>query len=182
MKLTIVYHVYRNSLTLKKSLSILANQSDKNFELILIDDAATSNVSRIISEFDFSKFTKFTYIKHSQNLGHSISFNQVNNILNSSHVIYVGSNFVPHKNFVKVVNDVIAHHPTVDVISFKNVKNDCSCEVFTKLDNKMRLNLDSSMKDKIFSLNLLNKNQIQLSENMYAPLIFIYKALINFKK
>jgi glycosyltransferase involved in cell wall biosynthesis len=182
MKLAIVYHVYKNSSSLKASLENIFNQTDQNFELILINDAASSTVTKILKEFNFSKLQKFTYFKYSQNLGHAVSFNQAITHTDSDYVIFVGSNFVPNKNFVKLVNNTLKKSPNTDVISFNAVKNDNSCQIFDKINNKMKLMLDKSMKDKIFSVNLLRKQKILLNEQSYAPLTFIYQVLISFRK
>jgi glycosyltransferase involved in cell wall biosynthesis len=182
MKLAIIYHVYKNSATLQKSFESIFNQTDKNFEFICINDGASSKISKILSDFDFSSLKNFTYFKYSQNLGHAYSFNQALKSLNSDYILFVGSNFIPDKNFIETVNNIIKINPNVDVISFNNRKNNKSYQTFTKLNSKMKLMLGQSMKDKIFSTKLLHEHNLLLNEQIYAPLLFIYQVLTQFKK
>jgi glycosyltransferase involved in cell wall biosynthesis len=180
MKLNIIYHIYKNSTTLRDSLTSIFNQSDANFELTLINDSASNSVKNIIKEFDFSKLKKITYFKYSQNLGHSISFNQAVETTTSEYVIYVGSNFIPEENFVKTINNIIAEHSQADVISLNPVQNNGTCQTFNKINAKMKLMIGYSMKDKIFSVKFLRDNKITLNENLYSPLLLIYTVLEKF--
>jgi glycosyltransferase involved in cell wall biosynthesis len=182
MKLAIVYHVYKNSASLKKSLESIFSQTDQNFEFIFINDGASASINKIIKEFNFSKLKKFTYLKYSQNLGHAVSFNQAIASIKAEYVMFVGSNFIPNKSFIKLVNGILKNNPNTDVLSFNCVKNDNTYQIFNKLNSKMKLMLDQSMKDKLFSIKLLHKHKILLNEQLYSPLIFMYQTLNLFKK
>jgi glycosyltransferase involved in cell wall biosynthesis len=182
MKLAIVYHVYKNSLTLQKSLENLFNQTDKNFEFILINDGASSRVAKILKEFKLSNFKNLTYFKYSQNLGHSLSFNQAIQNTTADYVMFVGSNFIPHKDFVKTINNILKTNQHVDGISFNVQKNNGSYQTFSKLNAKAKLMLGQSMRDKIFSTRLLREHKIVLNEHIYAPFTFIYQNLVQAQK
>jgi glycosyltransferase involved in cell wall biosynthesis len=182
MKLAIVYHAYKNSAHLKKSLDSILLQTDQNFEFIFINDGAAPGVTKIIKEIDFSKFKKLTYFKYSQNFGHATCFNQIIATTNADYVMFVGANFIPDQAFVKTLNDIFEHNPDVDVLSFNTIKNDRQYLSFDKLNSKMNLLIDQSMKDKIFSVKLLRKHQILFNEHAYFPLLFIYQVMSQFKK
>jgi glycosyltransferase involved in cell wall biosynthesis len=182
MKFAIIYHVYKNTTSLRESLHSIFSQVDRNFELILINDFSSIAVTNIINEFNFNELKQFTYLKYSQNLGHSYSFNNALNITTSDYVLYAGSNFIFNKNFTKIVNETIDKTSDVDVISFTNIKNDCSVQIFNKLNANMKLLLRQSMKDKIVSVKMLREHKIMLDENLYSPLVYIYQILSAFKK
>jgi glycosyltransferase involved in cell wall biosynthesis len=182
MKLAIIYHVYKNSASLRKSLESIFAQTDQNFEFVFVNDYASSKVNQIIKEISFSKLKNFTYITHSQNLGHSYSFNNAVKAISSEYVLYAGSNFIFDKNFIKIFNKIITHNPNTDVISFNVKNNDASFSTFNKLNVKMKQTIQSSMKDKIVATKMIRNFNLGLNENFYSPLVFIYQILFLFKK
>jgi glycosyltransferase involved in cell wall biosynthesis len=63
MSIAIVYHLYKNSKTIEESLQSLLNQTDHDFELMLVNDGATRTVTQELKKFDLAKFKHVTYYK-----------------------------------------------------------------------------------------------------------------------
>jgi glycosyltransferase involved in cell wall biosynthesis len=183
MKLTLIYHVFKNITYLDKSLKSLFNQTDKDFELILVNDGATDKVIDVLNKFDFSSLVKsFKYIHINENQGHSFSFNEALRQCDSEYVYYLGSNIVLLPKFVEHINKIINNN-NVDVISITHAydKKKPSITTFTSLNGDLRYSINPSIRDKIFSRSFLNNNNIWLDEEGYFPLMFLYKVLSSFK-
>jgi glycosyltransferase involved in cell wall biosynthesis len=63
MSIAIVYHLYKNSKTIEDSLQSLLNQTDHDFELVLVNDGATRIVTQELKNFNLNKFKHITYYK-----------------------------------------------------------------------------------------------------------------------
>ena len=184
MKLSLIYHVYKNTANLKKSLDSVKNQTDKDYEFILISDGISKQVYDILKKYDFLSFCKnVKFIFFSENQGHSHSFNEALKQCENSYVYYFGSNIVLKPNFVKIVNDVIDSNKDIDVISMSHVIDKKPLMTkFTSLQSDLKYNITPSLRDKIFSRNFLITNNISLNMNGYFPMEFLYKVMLNFKQ
>jgi glycosyltransferase involved in cell wall biosynthesis len=163
MKISLIYHVYRNANTLEESLNSIVNQDDKNFELILINDGGVEKVNNILKQYNFSSICKsFKYMLYSQNQGHAISFNETLKHCDSDYVYYLGSNIVLKSNFVKTINNIIESKPNADVISFTHVvkKSKSVVNEFNSLDSDLQYKVTPSLRDKVFSLSFLKQKNI----------------------
>lgn len=184
MKLSLIYHVYRNVINLKNSLNSIAAQTNKDFELILINDGATNEVNEILDKYDFSSICKnFKYIYVSENQGHSFSFNEAIKNCESDFVYYLGGNIALLPNFIATIIKVITENANAEVISFSHVIKSKSSLIssFSSLNSDLKFNINPSLRDKVFSRVFLKKNNILLNEQGYFPLEFIYKVMLNFK-
>lgn len=182
MRLSLFYHVYKNTNNLEKSLNSIANQTDKDFEFILINDGCSSVVLNILKKYDFSSMCKtFKYIFISENHGHSFSFNEALRYSNAEYVYYFGGNISLMPNFIKKINSILDTENNLDVISFAHVPtNEKKITKFISLNSDLKYNIAPSLRDKIFSRSFLNRNSITLNENGYFPLEFLYKVMMNF--
>jgi glycosyltransferase involved in cell wall biosynthesis len=184
MKLSLIYHSYKNTNNLKKSLDSIKNQVDKNFEFILISDGITKEVSNILNKYNILSFCKSVkFIFFSENQGHSFSFNEALRQCKNDYVYYFGSNVVLDKNFTKSINSVIKDNQGVDVISITHVVDKKPLiSKFHSLKGDLKFNITPSLRDKIFSRKLLDENNILLNEHGYFPLEFLYKVMTSFKE
>lgn len=183
MKISIVYHVYKNATNLEKSLFSVINQTNKNFELIIVDDNGTEEIKAIISKYDFSAINKMKYINFNQNLGHSFSFNVGLKEASCDYVFYMGSNINLENNFIEVLNKTIEDYNNPDVISFSNEKiGDNVFESFEKFNKDFFQIVNQNFKNKIFSTSFLRENDIHLADYKYLPLVFLVKVFEKFKK
>jgi glycosyltransferase involved in cell wall biosynthesis len=182
MKLSIIYHIYKNTSHLESSLKNIFDQKQQDFEFILVNDSATPSVLKILKKFNFTKLKHFTYYNFSQNMGHSFSFNRAVKQARGEYVYYCGSNIILKKDFVSTIYSIIKKQQDVDVISFTNRENGSNQVVFSKLDSSLERLVPISIKYAITRKKILVDNNIFLNDEHYFPLIFICRLLMIFKK
>jgi len=68
LKISICMPVYNPSVFIKDTLKCILNQSFRDFELIIVDDASTLNVQEIIKDF---KDSRIKYFRNEKNIGYS---------------------------------------------------------------------------------------------------------------
>ncbi|GHU31108.1 hypothetical protein FACS1894166_01950 [Bacilli bacterium] len=181
MTITIIYHAYKNHLTLEESIKTFAKQNDTDFEFILVNDGANNKTTKVLSKIDFSKFKHFQYYDFSQNVGHSFSFNTAFKNLESDYVYYAGSNTMVKPEFIGQVKRLLIKAKP-DVLSMMNYKADGRLQIFNRPDVHFKKHITQSTRIKIFSVPLLRANGITMDETYYAPLVFIYKIFTHFRK
>lgn len=91
---SVVMPVYNGEKFLKESIESILNQTYKNFEFIIVNDASTDNSEKIIKYYE-KKDKRIKYFKNKKNLGQSESVKK-------------GINFSKGKYFFKLDNDDIA--------------------------------------------------------------------------
>ncbi|MDR0826227.1 MAG: glycosyltransferase family 2 protein, partial [Mycoplasmataceae bacterium] len=151
MKIAIIYHAYRNYLTLEESIKSFAKQTDADFEFILVNDGAINKTTKVLNKIDFSKFKNFKYYNFSQNVGHSFSFNTACNMVDADYVYYVGSNTKAKPDFIKQVK-ILLNKTKPDVLSMIHYQGKKNLQVFTKPDLQFKKYIGQSTRDKIFSI------------------------------
>ncbi|MDK2818886.1 MAG: glycosyltransferase family 2 protein [Spirochaetota bacterium] len=67
MKISIVVPVYNGEKFLKECLDSLINQTHKNIEIVIVNDASTDNTKQIIQEY-MSKDSRIIYIENKENM------------------------------------------------------------------------------------------------------------------
>ncbi len=182
MKLSFIYHVNSNWETLEKSINSIFNQTNKNFELILVYDDPNKNVVNEISKFKFNKLKKFKFVSTNQKIGHSWSFNIGLDLAKGDYIYYLGSNITISKDFVKNILHLIDNNKDCDLIVIDNKQS----KVITKTFNKIGIDLFSvltpSIKNKIYNVEFLRKNKIYFELFKYYPLMHLLKCLDCMKK
>lgn len=185
MQLSIVYHIFKNTTNLEASLKLLINQSDKNFELIIFDDNANTHAQEIISKLDFSPIKKYKYVSNNHNLGHALCFNMARNLASCPFIYYTGSNAVFSPDFVKEINQILKDKPQTDILSFWTNSFDSkkTNELFAlkKSDNFIYQVLLHGLKNKIFRIDFLKENKLNLIPYRHLVLIFNLHVLSLFK-
>lgn len=67
----VIIPAYNCSKTIRKTLSSLVAQTDKNFNVIIVDDCSSESFSDIVD--DFRELLNITYIKNDVNVGPGMS-------------------------------------------------------------------------------------------------------------
>lgn len=158
MNLTIVYHLNNFSNSLNKSFESLLNQSNKNFELIVIADGTSKTVQKYFVDIDLNRYFKsMKYIKISQKLGHAYSNNLALKYVKTPYVFFTNACAIYDKDFT---NNIIK---TID-------KEDADIFVFDALNNESSKKLDKNSCNiniqKIYSLFLGNNNNKVISTKL----------------
>lgn len=192
-KISIIYHIYKNTTNLKNSLNSILNLSDLNsVELIIFDDYATDEVLKIISLENFKQIKNIKYISSAQNLGHAYSYNLGTKISASDYVYFAGSECIFNKDFVKNILNFSDLYANPDILVFKNnLKNDLlrknkidltKNNVFNHLSADLVYESENNISNKVFKREFLIKNKLEMVENHFYPAVFILDVLAKAKK
>lgn len=192
-KISIIYHIYKNTANLKNSLNSILNLSDLNsVELIIFDDYATDEVLKIISLENFKQIKNIKYISSAQNLGHAYSYNLGTKISAADYVYFAGSECIFNKDFAKNILNFSDLYSNPDILVFKsNLKNDLlkknkidltKNNVFNHLSADLVYESENNISNKVFKKEFLIKNKLEMVENHFYPAVFILDVLAKAKK
>ena len=87
-EVSIILPVYNSEKYIKNTINSVLNQTYKDWELIIIDDASTDNSLKIINEF---KIDSFRIIKNEMNLGAALSRNKGIKKANGRYIAFIDS-------------------------------------------------------------------------------------------
>lgn len=180
MKISIIYHIYKNYTHLNASLQSIINQTDSDFEFILINDCAIMKVKNIISNTNFSAIKKFTYYEFNQNLGHALSYNTCIKNIKTDYVYYCGSNIILDKDFISTIKSIKLKYPKIDVLLFgkhKMLKE--TITTYKTITGPLNYCVTNSTRSMVISSNYLQKNDITYNVSAYYFLVYIYRCLSN---
>lgn len=188
MKLTIIYHLYEKTNTLEKSLNSLFNQSNKNFELILIDDCGSNETKTVLDNFDISG-KNVSLIRLFENYGRSFCYNLGIERAKGEYIYCAESKNIFDKSFVDTVLKIIDEKKGYDYLSFLIESYDGKNKVFnedTEINEKEFMpwivNSSLTIRNKIIRKKFLEENKINFVnyKNLYP--IYLYEIISNSKK
>lgn len=188
MKISLIYHVYKDHTHLKESLDSIMNQTDKNYELILICDSPDENIYEIIDTYDFEKNNEVKIIKFMENFGKSFTYNFALDKVSGDYVYFAESRSVLEPNFVSKILEVIDGKDKYDYINFLSSKNIIS-ELENKEINKFDednlyfniVNCKLTIKDKVFKKSFLIENKIEFIQYKTFHSLFMFNVFQNFE-
>ena len=186
MNLTIVYHLNNFSNLLDKSFESLLNQSNKNFELIIIADGTSKAVQKYFVDIDLNKhFKSMKYIKISQKLGHAYANNLALKYVKTPYVFFTNACVIFDKDFT---NNIIKKIDKEDADIF--VFNALNNETNKKLDkNSCNINIQKNYclflgnsNNKIISTKLIKDNNIEYTNFNHYTFLDTIKLFEHVKK
>lgn len=159
---------YNGSRYIRHALDSLLNQSYRNFELIISDNASSDETQKICGEY-VKKDKRIKYIRQKENVRAGDNFNYVLKQAKGKYFMWASDDDIWYKDFIKTLLDVL----------MKN--NDCTvgfCNYIyfnhnTKVEKKIRVKNNLSMKNRI--IEYLNNYQNLLASLYYG--IFKTKVL-----
>ncbi len=125
--LTIVVPVYNAPEEVEELLQSISNQTDKDFELVLVDDCSEQRTKDIIASYEFANSN---VIVHEVNKGYTITVNDGVEAANGNLIAVLNSDTVLPSTFVEEVKayalqypDYSAFGPITNAGSWQNVPN-----------------------------------------------------------
>jgi glycosyltransferase involved in cell wall biosynthesis len=105
----IIVPIYNKASFIQETLASLLNQTYKNLEVLVVDDASTDMTSEICNVFNYD--SRFSYIKNNENLGESFSVNAGWSRLESRYIAVVSADDPQHPGWLKSMVDFAAMNP-----------------------------------------------------------------------
>lgn len=183
MKLTVIYHMYKDDRWLKESLESLFNQTDKDFELVLIDDNASESFGDILKDYNI-KHKNIKLIKFMENYGRSFSYNFALNKIKGEYIYFAETRCMFNEGFVAKIKE-ITKKSNYDWISFANseldiipgrdlveIKNDDSTnDLYNIVNTKL------TIKNKVFNKKFLTQNKIEFYQFKSYFSLFLFDVM-----
>jgi len=105
-QISVVIPVYNAQKTLEKCLSSIFNQTDKNFEIIAVNDGSTDNSLSILKKYQ----DKITIINQ-QNLGAAKARNVGSKIAAAPFIIFCDADIVMEPTMLETMYNALQKHP-----------------------------------------------------------------------
>lgn len=185
-QLTLVYHFKSYYKTLEKSINSLVNQTNQDFDLILIDDGMSSKTREIINKFNLSaKFKNLKFISIDKPLGHTYCFNAVlENFELTPYIYFLSPGVVYKENFVETITNIINENKDYDVICFdcKNVFPKDINEVNELTKNKIIYPyFTSTYTNKIYSKRFINEHKLRFASFHHYTTLWNFQTFLYLK-
>ncbi len=166
MNLTIVYRLTNIANSLDKSFQSLLNQTNKNFELIIIADDTSKSIQKYFADINLNGcFKSIKYIKTNQKLGAAYCFNLSLKYLNTPYAYFTDARVVFNKNFVDGFEKNL-DKDNADIF----VCNTLDGTILSKITRKTDYNINTSklysmllgnLSNKIISTSLFKNNKVE---------------------
>lgn len=184
IKVSIIVPIYNTKKSLKKCIDSLINQTEKNIEIILINDGSTEDIDEIINLYDDKRIKYFKRTNH----GIGCTRNYGINISNGEYLMFIDSDDY-------ILSDCVSK------MYEKAIKSNCDLVISDYLEERDGKTLiksfidfkDTSLKEnssllncinlgpcnKLYKKDLLTNNNIKFAEKLkYEDVPFVFKSLI----
>jgi len=106
---------------IKEALESISGQTDKNFELIIVDNGSSDGTVEFIKK----KYSRLTLIENRENKGFCRANNQAISIAKGKYILTLNSDVILDENFIKEIKRlVIDSNDTVGMVGAKILKLD----------------------------------------------------------
>jgi glycosyltransferase involved in cell wall biosynthesis len=111
--ISIVIPVYNRSVLLRRCLESVFVQNFSNFEVVVIDDASSENISVVLSHFDIKRIN---LIRHPHNRGVSAARNTGVDAARGEYVTFLDSDDVWRKNALSLLHSALIGKSNIDCV------------------------------------------------------------------
>ena len=196
MKISVIIPVYNVYDYLDKCLSSLVNQTDTNFEVIIVNDGSTDDSQKIIDKYVSENANMHSYIKENGGLASARNYGLKK--ATGDYILFLDSDDYYELNTIEVLkkeaqnnDDIITFQMYIDENN-KITEQNMEMEEFVFSENipasKRLLLYNPSACDKMFKKELFVKNDFEFIEGTYyedlgtIPLLAMYTDKIKFTK
>lgn len=190
MLVSIIMPVYNSEKYLKEAIQSVIDQTYSKIELIIINDGSIDNSKTIIEEY--CKNDARIILKNIQNSGVSSARNLGLSIAKGDFILFVDSDDIINKNFVKDMLEVSNDYDLVICgYSKKFIKHSDDIILHSKINNneELLINIASNnliggfVWNKMFKAKIIKQNNIKFRKNIYVceDMIFVFEYLSKIK-
>lgn len=112
--INIIIPAYNCAKTLGRTLSSLVAQTDQNFEVIIVDDCSTEDITPIVEEY--AARLNIKYIHHEENAGCGMSRQTGIDNVTTSHFMFVDSDDILMPYTIETFNAFLRANPKVELV------------------------------------------------------------------
>ncbi|HQH29579.1 MAG TPA: glycosyltransferase family A protein, partial [Spirochaetota bacterium] len=124
MEVSVVMPVYNRCAEMKKALDSLTSQTFKNFELIIIDDGSTDNISETLTMYQNTLNIKYTRVEHTGNL--AFLRNLSISMSSGKYIAILDSDDWCHPDRLHIQHKYLENNKDVDVLAtWVHIINEC---------------------------------------------------------
>ncbi|OIR07008.1 putative glycosyltransferase EpsE [mine drainage metagenome] len=153
IKFSIVIPTYNMSKYIGESIESVLNQSYKNYEIIICDNASTDNTSDIVAKY---MCDKIKYVRNEHNLGPVANFNLGINIASGDIVKFLEADDFLHRDCLSIIKKKFESYPNASMVSTGRFYIDSESIVFSAYSNKNEELIENGYS---FMRNLLYGNE-----------------------
>lgn len=114
MKISVILPFYNNESTILKSLRSILNQSEKNFEIIIINDGSKDKSEKKI--LNIIKKKNIKYLKNRINKGLAYSLNKGIKKSNGDLIFRMDADDISKKNRIKIQKNFLVKNPNISLL------------------------------------------------------------------
>lgn len=190
-KVSIIVPVYNTAKYIKKCLDSILNQTNQDFEIIVIDDGSVDSSAEIIKSYKNEKVKYF----YKQNGGISSSRNYGIEKATGDYILFVDSDDYINSGLLEQLNEYI--EDDIDIVKFKLSKVNSKYEIIEKFDGPVFENMTGyeafnilCFKDKLvdspcvylYKKSLFTQNNLKFTQDTYHEDFGLIPILIVFAK
>ncbi len=112
-KLCVIIPCFNYGFYLKQCVNSVLDQSFRDFEILILDDASTDNTSQVGQSFHDRRVR---YIRNSANLGHVENFNKGIAMSNSQYICIIGADDMMLQSNLQQKIDILDKYPSVGLV------------------------------------------------------------------
>lgn len=154
-KVSILCTAYNHERFVKYFIQSVLNQTEQDFELIIVDDNSSDNTVGEIERFTDSRIKFF---KHEYNKGINAGINELFKLANGTYCVLIGSDDILGHNHLKTATEFLDKNPNIGVFySSLNLIDDKNNPIEDKFNLHVRNNCDrfDLLKKMFFNHNML---------------------------
>ena len=195
--LTVIIPVYNSENYISRCLDCLVNQTLPGMVILVIDDASTDNTSRIVNDYR-NRYDNIVFYRNTKNKGPAFCRNRMLNLVKTEYVAFLdGDDWLDVDTYEHAISsftkgiDIVMWEITT-VWNRSKYESRYSYNMNSTMSSSMSLRLYSRemvysnfisplLGNKVFRVELLNRNAIRFNSHFFDDDIFVFKSLVHSK-
>lgn len=171
---SVIMSVYNDSKYLPEAIKSILNQTFKDFELLIVDDASIDNTQKIIESYQL-KDDRVKFLINEENLGLTINLNTMIKISKGDFIVRMDSDDVSSQDRISKQLKVFQKNPEIDLVFTENyIIDDYGRLLFKAYKPNKFEKIISLMRD----YNYIPHSSVMLSRNFFYKYGFYDESFI----